>query len=180
MSDAFVGEIRIFGGNFAPAGWAFCNGQLLAVSQNSALFSLIGTTYGGDGKTTFALPNLQGRVPMQAGAGPGLTHRPQGSVEGSPTVTLLSSEMPAHTHVPMSVDQPGNTNDPTGAVWAQSIPQGKIRKTQAPLYGPFGNTVNMNVGALSVSGGGQPHNNMQPYLALSFIICLEGIFPPRG
>jgi len=171
--DQFVGEIRLFAGNFAPKDWAFCNGQLLPISQNTALFSILGTMYGGDGKTTFALPNLQGTAPMGQGQGPGLTNRVQGSKVGTSTVTLLTNQIPAHTHTPNASTAIANLPDPTNNVWGSELPSG-----QKP-YAATANTP-MNPLALSVTGGTQPHNNTQPYLALNFIIALYGIFPPRG
>lgn len=173
MSDPFVAEIRIFPFNFAPTGWALCNGQLLPISQNTALFSLLGTTYGGDGKSNFALPNLQGSSPMQQGQGPGLSLRGLGEVGGEQNVTLLQSEMPSHNHgvqAGVGGGQPGPGNN----AWASGL------KTGPSLYSPSNaNNVPMNPTALSISGGNLPHNNMQPYLCLTFCICLQGIFPPR-
>ena len=171
MSDPFVAEIRIFAGNFAPRGWAFCNGQLLPISQNTALFSLLGTTYGGDGKTTFGLPNLQGSAPMQPGQGPGLSLHDLGEQSGTQTVTLLQSEIPLHTHIAQATSSDANTANPTNASWgAQENP---------PLYRSDADTT-MSPNALALAGGSLPHNNMQPYLVLSFIIALQGIFPPRS
>lgn len=173
MSDQYLGEIRIFAGNFAPKDWALCNGQLMPISQNTALFSLLGTTYGGDGRTTFALPDLTGKAPMQQGSTPGLTERALGEVGGSKTVTLLINEMPAHTHAPATVAI-GNTTSPVNATWA-GIVQGR---GATPMYGTTPNT-QMNPAAIGVSGGSQPHNNLQPYLGLNFVISLTGVFPPR-
>src|ERR1700739_1380711 len=160
MSDQFVAEIRIFTGNFAPKGWAFCDGQLLPISQNTALFSLLGTTYGGDGRSNFALPNLQGCAPMMPGQGPGLSLHDLGEVGGSATVTLLESEMPAHTHDPPQAFAGRGANAHT--------PRSQMTSGV------------MNLGAVSTAGGGQPHNNMMPSLGLTFIIALQGIFPPRS
>ncbi len=174
--DPYIGEIRIFAGNFAPKGWAFCNGQLLSISQNTALFSLIGTYYGGDGRATFALPNLQGSAPISQGQGPGLTDRVIGETGGTQTVTLIASEMPMHVHG-VSASSDGSTeSNPTGAVWAVA---GQTRGG-VPMYSPSGPLVPMNPGALSPAGGDQPHNNMPPYLALNFIIALQGVYPPRS
>lgn len=175
MSDPFVAEIRIFAGNFAPRHWAFCDGQLLPISQNTALFSLLGTTYGGDGKSTFALPDLQGRSPMQHGQGPGLSFRQLGEASGSETVTLLESEMPMHTHrvqaVPRSQFTVGNTNSPAGNILASPRTGNQYTASlTAQAMAP------QSVNAI---GNSLPHNNMQPYLALTFIIALQGIFPPR-
>lgn len=177
MSDVFLGEIRIFAGNFAPKGWALCNGQLMAVNQNTALFSLLGVTYGGDGKTTFALPNLQGRAPMQPGQGPGLTARTLGQTSGSQTVTLLTTQMPAHNHVPMGDGNGGTaaTGVATNNVWGSSTSRGG-----SLLYTDGLVNVAMSPYALGVAGSSQPHNNMQPYLGLNYIIALQGIFPPRS
>ena len=174
MSDQFVAEIRIFPYNFAPSGWAFCDGQILPLSQNTALFSLLGTMYGGNGQTTFALPDLQDSAPMQQGQGPGLSQRFLGSPGGEPFLTLLDSEMPAHTHQVIATSQGADQADPTGNVWAQAVSdQGAFNyyNTTGPnAMSPF---------ALQLAGGGLPHNNMHPYLALSFCIALQGVFPPR-
>lgn len=182
MSDQFVAEIRIFPFNFPPTGWAFCDGQILPISQNTALFSLLGTVYGGDGKSNFALPNLQGRTPMHPDQGPGLSFRVLGEESGSPTVTLLQTEMPVHTHgqsnttVASSFD--GDNQDPTGAIWAvPSADRGLIVYDSAPAVN---NKVPMSPFALSITGGSLPHNNMQPYLGLTFCIALQGIYPPRS
>ncbi|MFD2365128.1 phage tail protein [Pseudoduganella sp. GCM10020061] len=179
MSDAYIGEIRIFAGNFAPKGWALCGGQLMAISQNTALFSILGTQYGGDGKTNFALPNLNGRVPIGQGNGAGLTPRSVGEDIGSATVTLLTTETPMHTHVPMGSSQLGSTNDPNNAVWGEFAVGGRGGSTPVNLFNPTPNTP-MSPVALNVSGNSQPHNNMQPCLAMNYIICLDGEFPPRS
>jgi microcystin-dependent protein len=178
MSDAYTGEIRIFAGNYAPYNWAFCNGQLLPISQNTALFSLLGVQYGGNGSTTFALPNLQGSVPIAAGAGPGLTPRMTGETGGSATTALLTSEMPAHNHLPMGYASDGTTAAPAGDVWAQASEPGRHGATPINLFNPTPDTP-MSPMALGLAGGSAAHNNMQPYLGLNFIICLNGIFPPR-
>jgi microcystin-dependent protein len=173
MADPFVAEIRIFPFNFAPKGWAFCNGQLLPLSQNTALFSLVGTTYGGDGKSTFALPDLQGSAPMHPGQGPGLSLHDLGETGGSETVSLLQSEMPAHTHTlrANTLDTADfNTPGPTTS-FAQS--------SGADVYQPATNAT-LAPQVLPVQGGSFPHNNMMPYLTLSFNIALQGVFPPRG
>lgn len=176
MSDQFVAEIRVFPFNFPPTGWAFCNGQLMPISQNTALFSLVGTFYGGDGKSTFALPDLQGSAPMQHGQGQGLSLRDLGEQSGSQFVTLLESEVPAHSHALLAstaaTDEEGLKN-PTGGA------PGKVQAA-SPLYGPPNNPAPMAFQALSVTGGSLPHNNMQPYLALNFCIALQGVFPARS
>ena len=172
MSDKFVAEIRIFPFNFAPTGWAFCNGQLMPISQNTALFSLLGTTYGGDGKSTFALPDLQGSSPMQQGQGPGLSLRDLGELSGEQSVTLLVSEMPAHTHNVNAGATP-NQLTPVNNVWASG------QKGFGSFYVPPPANAPMSVTATSIAGGSLPHNNMMPYLTLNFCIALQGIFPPR-
>jgi microcystin-dependent protein len=179
MSDAYLGEIRIFAGNFAPAGWAFCIGQLLPIAQNTALFAVIGTQYGGNGTTNFALPNLSGAAPMHQGDGAGLTSRSVGELVGTQSVTLTMSEMPVHSHVPQAYANAGSSDDPTNRVWAEAPGVGRPRPVQPAWYSTTPN-VQMSPNALSVTGGSQPHNNMQPSLALNFIICLNGIFPSRA
>lgn len=175
MSDQFVAEIRIFAGNFAPTGWAFCQGQLLPISQNTALFSLIGTFYGGNGQSTFGLPNFQGMAPINQGQGPGLTDRVIGETSGSESVTLIQSEIPSHSHFLQGTPNAADQTTPTGNVWAASA----VGRTPPPLYSTTQNTT-MAPTALAPSGGSQPHNNMHPYLTLNFIIALQGIFPPRS
>jgi microcystin-dependent protein len=172
--DPFVAEIRIFGFNFAPKGWAFCNGQLLPLSQNTALFSLLGTTYGGDGKSNFALPNMQGNAPMHPGQGPGLSLHDLGETGGSQTVTLLQSEMPSHTHTFFANAVVGDTNAPSPNV-------SLTRSHNATAYQTTTNQslVQFASNAISPAGGSQPHNNMMPYLTLNFCIALQGVFPPR-
>jgi microcystin-dependent protein len=172
MVDPFVAEIRIFASNFAPTGWAYCNGQLMPIAPNTALFSLLGTTYGGDGETTFALPDLQGRAPMFHGQGAGLSPRTIGEMGGAPSIALLQSEMPSHTHAIQASDSAGNQVGPTGNAWARA---GAADGQQ--MYAASANT-NMSPLALSVTGQG-PHNNMPPYLVLNFVIALQGVFPPR-
>jgi microcystin-dependent protein len=177
MADQFVAEIRIFAGNFAPVGWAFCDGQILPISQNTALFSLLGTTYGGDGRTNFALPNLQGAAPLQAGQGPGLSLRNLGETGGEESVTLLESQMPAHTHVVQCYNGPGDLNTPANNAWGAA----HTGKTPINCYAAAAtNSVPMSPFGVSVTGGNLPHNNMPPYLALNFIIALQGIFPARA
>jgi microcystin-dependent protein len=172
MADPFVGEIRIFGGNFAPQGWALCNGQLLSISQNTALFSLLGTNYGGDGRTTFGLPDLRGRAPIHMGQGSGLTPRSIGSVSGRETVALTSQECPPHSHIASGAsgaNQPG----PVGNFWATD-PNGNTA-----AYSASANSV-MSPAAIGATAPTQPHDNMQPYLAINFIIALAGVFPSRN
>jgi microcystin-dependent protein len=171
MSDPFVAEIRIFPFNFAPTGWAFCNGQLTPISQNTALFSLLGTTYGGDGKSTFALPDMQGNAPMHPGQGQGLSLRDLGEASGTETVTLLVSEIPLHVHSLMASSEIGEDRTVSGESLAQS--------TGGALYVAPNNLTSMAVEALPPAGGSLPHNNMQPYLTLNFCIALQGVFPPR-
>ncbi len=174
MSDQFLAEIRIFCGNFAPTGWALCDGQIMSISQNTALFSLLGTTYGGNGTSTFALPNLQGSAPMHSGQGPGLSLHDLGETGGEQTVTLLDSEMPAHTHEAQAYAGAGGQG-PAGNAWADPNQRG------ISAYAPnsANNPVLMSPNSVSVNGGSQPHNNMMPYLGLTFIIALQGIYPPR-
>src|SRR5689334_10566877 len=172
MAEPFLSEIRIFSFNFPPKGWAFCNGQLLPINQNQALFSLLGTTYGGDGQTTFGLPDLRGRAPIHAGQGPGLTNRTPGEMGGSETVTLTQAQLPGHTHVPLASPDPGTSTGPTDGVWAAS-------STGDKQYASASDTA-MNPATISTTGGNQPHENRQPYLAANFIIALEGIYPSRS
>jgi len=176
MSNPFLAEIRIFTGNFAPKGWALCDGQLMPLSQNTALFSLLGTTYGGDGKSNFALPNLQGCTPMQAGQGPGLSLRDLGETAGEQTVTLLQTEMPAHSHTAQAATG-SDQGSPANNAWASGT-----KFTGVNVYAPSvpANNVQMNPFALSIAGGGLPHNNMPPFLGLTFIIALQGVFPARS
>jgi microcystin-dependent protein len=169
--DPFVAEIRMFPFNFAPKGWAFCDGQLLPLSQNTALFSLLGTTYGGDGKSNFALPNLQGSAPMHPGQGPGLSLHDLGEASGSDTVTLLQSEIPSHSHGLQASAGDGTDPTPQGAYLATGIGIGQ--------YATASNLIALSVNAVSVAGGDQPHNNMQPYLTVNFNIALQGVYPPR-
>jgi microcystin-dependent protein len=172
VTEPFIAEIRIVGFNFAPTGWATCDGQILSISQNTALFALLGTTYGGNGQTNFALPNLQGRAPLFWGQGPGLSNYVLGQSAGTDNVTLLSSELPAHSHGLQATTDPADSNDPTNAFLAKSSDN-----TFVALSSP--NAV-MNPQAISLAGGSQPHNNLQPYLTLNFIIALAGVFPPHG
>ena len=176
MSDQFIGQLKIFAGNFAPLGWAFCSGQLLPIDQNSALFALIGTIYGGDGMTTFALPNLQGRVPVHQGQGPGFTNRVIGQTGGTESVTLSVNQIPAHTHsqiTPPASSLPATHTEPAGHVFAVPI-------DGSAAYSNSSNATLNGGGNLPIEGGGQPHNNLQPYLCVNFIIALQGIFPSRN
>jgi microcystin-dependent protein len=172
----YLGEIKMFAGNFAPVGWAFCDGSLLPISQNTALFSLLGTTYGGNGTTTFALPDLRGRLPMDAGTGPNLTARNLGDVGGQETQTLTAAQMPAHTHsAAMAVDSTvASTDRPQNALPARNA-------SATPSYGKTGNaTLASSAVVVSSAGGGQPHPIMPPFVCVNFIIALQGIFPARN
>ena len=177
--DAFIGSIILFAGNFAPRGWEMCDGRLISIMENTALFSILGTTYGGDGITTFALPDLRGRVPVHAGNGSqpaGVNGVQLGESSGSNTVTLLNSNMPAHSHPLAAADGSGDSPSPSGNLLASY-------GTDAPPTGPYSTskaTVTMASNAVGVSGGSEPVSIMQPYLGLNYIICLEGIFPSRG
>jgi microcystin-dependent protein len=175
MAEPFVAEIRMFGFNFAPLGWAQCNGQLLPISQNTALFSLLGTNYGGDGRSTFGLPNLQGSAVLGAGNGAGLTQRFVGETGGEQNVTLLATEMPVHTHV-LNGQTGGTVADPNGQNWGN--PGGR----PAPNFfsNAIGTAQNMNPVALSLTGNSAPHNNMMPYLVVNFCIAMQGVFPARN
>ena len=174
MSEPFIGEIRMFGGNFAPRGWALCHGQILSIAQNTALFSLLGTTYGGNGQTTFGLPDLRGRAPIGWGQGPGLSNRSLGEVGGVENVTLTAQQMPAHSHAANASGNSGNTNTPVGKVWS------KDAGVQSATY--TGNAPNgvMAANAIGSAGGSQPHENMPPYMAMNYVIALEGIYPSRN
>ena len=171
MSEPFIGEIRIFAGNYAPIGWALCAGQLLPISSNTALFSLLGTTYGGDGKVTFALPNFQSRIPMHPGNGPGLTPRDLGEMDGVETVTITPAQAPAHSHVLRAASQNAAASDPAGNVLANS--------GQAGLYAAGPADTPMSSGVAAPVGGEQPHNNLMPHLAMTFIIATQGVYPQR-
>ena len=178
MSEPFVGEIRMFAGNFAPRAWAFCDGQLLAVSSNDALFSLLGTTYGGDGRTTFGLPDLRGRVPVHQGSGPGLSPKPLGSKGGTESETLTVSQIPSHDHGArmVAVSTPADSAAAVGHQFAQSV--------GGPIYhtgtGRGSKPASMNANAMASSGGSQAHTNLAPTLCLNFIIALFGIYPSRS
>lgn len=177
MSEPFVAEIRIFAGNFAPRGWAFCDGQLLPISENTALFSLIGTTYGGDGRTTMALPNLQGRAPMHPGRGPGLTARRLGEKVGVETVTLTEAQIPSHSHTARATTSPAPVS-----ITAPSSTTALARSGGGQTYqsNTTANLVDMASQTLSTTGGSQAHANNQPYLTLNFIIALVGLYPSRS
>jgi microcystin-dependent protein len=171
MADPFVAEIRIFPFNFAPRGWAFCNGQIMPISQNTALFSLLGTTYGGNGMSTFALPDLQGRAPMHPGQGPGLSLHFLGETDGSDFVTLLETEIPSHSHTLSASTADSNSQSADQQQYAAGV--------GVAMYAAPGATVPLSPRSLTPAGGSLPHNNMQPYLTLSFNIALQGVFPPR-
>jgi len=175
MSNPFVAEIRIFGFDFAPTGWAQCNGQVLPISQNTALFSLLGTTYGGDGKSNFALPNFQGSAPMHFGQGPGLSLRDLGETGGEPNVTLLPSEMPAHTHAALGYSGAGGQAPSSSTAWSDPNQRGISAYTASSS-----SNANLSLQALAPAGGNLPHNNLMPYLTLNFCIALQGVFPPRS
>ena len=178
--DPFVAEIRIYPFNFAPKGWAFCNGQLLPISQNTALFALLGTFYGGDGKSTFALPDMQGNVPMQTGQGQGLSERFLGEMSGTESVTLLLSEIPAHTHAAQVSTADANASDATGRVYGKSrYDDGQGTTGAVSTFSAQAPNATLSPMSLALAGGGLPHNNMQPYLTLNFCIALQGVFPQR-
>lgn len=174
--EGYIAALMFFAGNFAPRGWAFCNGQILSIAQNTALFALLGTTYGGNGSTTFALPDFRGRTAVGTGQGPGLPSIILGQMGGEPTHTLLITEIPAHNHLIPANTGNGNANTPAPANTLAKLVDSRsnalnVYSTAAP---------NGNLGATSITGGSQPHNNMQPYLGMNYIICMEGIFPSRN
>lgn len=171
MSEPFIGEIRLFASNFAPRNWAFCEGQLLAVSQNEALFSLLGTMHGGDGRTTFGLPDLRGRIPVHAGQGPGLQDRRLGDSFGLERVTLQSNQLPDHDHRPVGTTAAASSRFPEGNVWA-GAPNAAYRRDTPDQA--------MADGLVEAAGGNQPHDNMMPFLGVNFIIALFGIYPSRN
>lgn len=177
MSEPFIGQIMMFAGNFPPRGWQFCQGQILSIAQNTALFSILGTTYGGNGQTTFALPDLRGRYPMQPGQGPGLSPRTLGEQGGTENVTLISTQMPAHTHALTASNSAAD----------QPIPEGNVTATRIESSVPVNsyttpNNINttMAPNSIGVAGGSQPHNNMSPFTCINFIIAMEGIYPSRN
>jgi microcystin-dependent protein len=173
MTDQFVAEIRMFGFNFPPTGWAFCNGQLLPISQNTALFSLLGTYYGGDGKSTFGLPDVQGSAPLAWGSGSGLSARALGETGGEPFVTLIESEMPTHNHSVSAAALPANVSSPAPAATLS-------RTNGGNGYHTLDAAVQLDPNAIAVAGGSLPHNNLMPYLMLNFCIAMQGIYPPRS
>ncbi len=168
MSSPFIGEIRMFGGNFAPVGWAFCDGQTMDISQNDALFTLIGTTFGGDGQTTFNLPDLRGRLPIHMGQGSGLTNRTIGESAGVESVTLTTNQIPSHVHAALGQSAAGNQPSPSGNVWASSSLN---QFSSSPA------NVTMHPASIGAGGGSQPHDNFMPYLCVNFIISLFGVYP---
>jgi microcystin-dependent protein len=172
MSDPFVAEVRIFPFNFPPKGWAFCDGQILPLSQNTALFSLLGTTYGGNGQSTFALPNMQGNLAMHPGQGPGLSLHDLGEMSGSDFITLLQSEIPVHSHNVNASQSDGTDQVPTNSRYAAGVGIGQ--------YAAPGPLTNLHVNAIAPAGGSLPHNNLMPYLTLNYNIALQGVFPPRS
>ncbi len=180
MADPFVAEIRLMSCNFAPRGWAFCNGQLLPISQNTALFALLGTTYGGDGKSTFALPNLQGNVPGHPEQGSGLSLRDLGEQTGASSVTLLQSEMPAHNHALQAKNSNATTADPGTNALSKGRYSSGAQSGAIAFYQTAAPNVQMNPQALGIQGSSLPHNNMMPYLTLNYCIALQGVFPARN
>lgn len=175
MADPYVGEIRIVGFNFAPQGWALCNGQILPISQYTALFSLLGTTYGGDGRSNFALPNMQGNAPMHWGEGPGLSPYDLGETGGEPSVTLTTNQIPAHSHTLNGGNLPATAQTPSGGLLAVPV----VNPRFADLYSSAPGNAQADPAAISPAGSSHSHNNMQPYLTMNFIIALQGVFPPR-
>lgn len=173
MAERYIGEIRMFGGNFAPSGWALCNGQLIPIAQNTALFSILGTTYGGNGLTTFALPDLRQRMPLHAGSGPGLTPRDLGEQGGEQAVTLTPMQMPSHSHAMTASNAIASVQSPANAMLAKPV------TLSAPYHDPAA-VAPSPAGPLGTAGAAAPHNNLQPCLVVNFIIALTGVFPPRN
>jgi microcystin-dependent protein len=172
MADPFIGEIRIMGFTFAPRGWAFCNGQLMSIAQNTAVFSLLGTNFGGDGRTTFGLPNLQGSLPVDVGQGPGLSYYDVGQTSGSETITLISNETPTHTHLVQAQATDAGDN---------RIPSPSMNLAKSQSYTTTGMPqAQLDPKVIGFSGGSQPHNNLMPSLTLNFCIALQGVFPSRN
>jgi microcystin-dependent protein len=178
MSDAFIGQIVGFGGNFAPRNWALCQGQIMSIAQNTALFSILGTTYGGNGQTTFALPDLRGRAPVSQGQGPGLSNYVLGEQTGSENVTLLSTQMPQHNHQLIAANTGATTPAPSGNFLAQA--NNPADQSDINVYAPSGTPAAMNPQAIGFAGGSQPFSIIQPLLAINFIICIFGVFPSRN
>lgn len=178
MAEAYLGEIRAFGFNFAPTGWMQCNGQTLAIQQYSALFSIIGTTYGGNGQTTFMLPNLQGQIPMHWGSGPGVPTTTVGQAQGQTSVTLAQTQIPQHTHTVSAA--PASTGAVKSAIPSNTSFISEAKGVFVYQVPPVTSNSPFSPKAISPNGAGQPHDNMQPYLALNFCICMSGVFPPRG
>jgi microcystin-dependent protein len=179
MAEPFLGQIILFAGNFAPQGWAFCDGSLLSISQYTALFSILGTTYGGNGTTNFALPDLRGRAAVGLGQAPGLSNYSLGQQKGSETVALTAAEMPAHTHILGAQDANGNTHSPSGAFLARG--EGPADKKSVNNYSTStASPVTLNQASVQAAGGSQPHSNIQPVLGLNYIIALQGIYPSRS
>ena len=176
MASPFIAEIKMFAGNFAPRNYAFCSGQILPIQQNTALFSLLGTTYGGNGQTTFALPDLRGRSAIHQGSGPSLTPYSLGQPAGAETVALTTAQLPQHNHSPQATSVAGSSSDPTNNTWAANVGG----RTPPPLYSNTAPDTLMNTNAVASTGSGLPHENRQPYLAINFIIVLSGIFPARN
>lgn len=173
MSNPFLGEIRMFAGNFAPVNFAFCDGQLISIAQNSAVFSLLGTTYGGDGQNTFAVPDMRGRIPIHQGQGPALPNYVIGQIAGQETVILNTTQIPSHSHDLVAVAGGTKQTSPSGAAWASGGPEQFASNRITPITGQLQSGLSANV-------GGQAHNNMMPYLAVNFIVALQGIFPSRN
>lgn len=174
MSSPYIGQITLFGGTFAPQGWALCNGQILSIAQNAALFSILGTTYGGDGQSTFGLPDLRGRVAIHAGQGPGLTNRTLGSSGGTENVTLTTAQIPSHEHTLRGRNEAADSDDPTNNVPAIAEDQ---NRNGLPVYSTAAPNADMDADAITPTGGGGSHPNVQPYLTVNYIIALTGVFP---